>query len=261
MYQERNVGENILSICMSFTNKTKDNHKARKDLALLYNRPTLELKSRGSKSRASFCLKARYRKEVLIWLKNLKFPYGYATGFRRVVNLDTGKLSGVKSHDYHIFMERLIPVMFHGYLDDDVWTMLAELSYFYRQLCAKEIKKDMMEKLEEEIPVLLCKLEKIFPSGWFNPMQHLLVHLPYEAKIGGLHQYRWMYHIERALKKLRTMVRNKAKVKGCIAEEFKLKEITYFSGVYFAEHHNVNAPTLRYHVDEDIPYSDFQIFQ
>jgi hypothetical protein len=28
-------------------------------------------------------------------------------------------------------------------------------------------------------------LEKIFPSGWFNPMQHLLVHLPYEAKIGG----------------------------------------------------------------------------
>jgi hypothetical protein len=31
---------------------------------------------------------------------------------------------------------------------------LAELSHFYRQLCAKEIKKDMMEKLEDEIPVL-----------------------------------------------------------------------------------------------------------
>jgi hypothetical protein len=60
---------------------------------------------------------------------------------------------------------------------------LAELSHFYRQLCAKEIKKDMMQKLEEEIPVLLCKLGKIFPPGWFNPMQHLLVHLSYEAKI------------------------------------------------------------------------------
>jgi hypothetical protein len=66
-----------------------------------------------------------------------------------------------------------------------VWMTLAELSHFYRQLCAKEIKKDMMEKLEEEISVLLYKLEKIFPSGWFNPMQHLLVHLIYEAKIGG----------------------------------------------------------------------------
>jgi hypothetical protein len=57
------------------------------------------------------------------------------------------------------------------------------------------------------------------------------------------------------------MVRNKAKVEGCIAEEFKLKEITYFCSVYFVEHHNVNAPTFRYHVDEDIPCSDLQIFQ
>jgi hypothetical protein len=51
-------------------------------------------------------------------------------------------------------MERLIHVMFHGYLDDNVWTALAELNHFYRQLCAKEIKKDMMEKLEEEISML-----------------------------------------------------------------------------------------------------------
>jgi hypothetical protein len=95
----------------------------------------------------------------------------------------------------------------------------------------------MMEKLEEEILVLLCKLEKIFPLGWFNPMQHLLVHLPYEAKIGGPQQYRWMYHIERVLKKLRAMIRNKAKVEGC------------------------TTPTLWYHVDEDIPYSALRIFQ
>jgi hypothetical protein len=126
-------------------------------------------------------------------LKNLKFPDGYAVGFRRAMNLELGKLSGVKSHDYHIFIERLFPVIFHRYLDHDVWKALAELSHFYRQLCAKEIKKEMMEKLEEEIPVLVCKLEKIlvcklekiFPAGWFNLMQHLLVHLPCEAKLGG----------------------------------------------------------------------------
>jgi hypothetical protein len=53
-----------------------------------------------------------------------------------------------------------------------------------------------MEKLEKEILVLICKLEKIFPPGWFNPMQHLLVHIPYEAKVGGPVQYRWMYHIK-----------------------------------------------------------------
>jgi hypothetical protein len=118
----------------------------------------------------------------------------------------------------------------------------------------------MMEKLEKEIPVLICKLEKIFPLGWFNPMQHLLVDLPYEAKLDDPQQYRWMYQIERALRNLGVMVRNKARVEGCIAEEFKLKETTYFTSVYFVEHHNVNTPTMWYHVDEDIPCSDLQIF-
>jgi hypothetical protein len=98
-------------------------------------------------------------------VKNLKFSDGYAAGFRRAVNLKLGKLSGVKSHDYHIFIERLLRIMFRGYLDDYVWTTLAELSHFYRQLYAKEIKKEMIKKLEEEIPVLICKFEKIFPPG------------------------------------------------------------------------------------------------
>ena len=119
-------------------------------------------------------------------MKRLKFPDGYAAGLKRAVNVKTGKLNGLKSHDYHIIMERLLPVMFRGYLNDDVWSTLAELSYFYRRLCAKEIMKGMMEKLEKEVPVLLCKLEKIFPPGFFNPMQHPLIHLPYEAKVGGL---------------------------------------------------------------------------
>jgi hypothetical protein len=153
-------------------------------------------------------------------------------------------------------MERLILVIFHGYLNDDVWTTLADLSHFNGQLCAKEIKKEMMEMLEIEILVLLYKLEKIFPLGSFNTMQHLLVHLPYEAKIGGPQQYRWMYHTERTLKKLRAMVDNKARVKSYIAEEFKIKEITYFTSVYFIEYYNVNTPTMWYHVDEDISCSD-----
>jgi hypothetical protein len=41
--------------------------------------------------------------------------------------------------------------------------MLAELSFFYRQLCAKEINKNTMRKLSKEIPILVCKMEKVFP--------------------------------------------------------------------------------------------------
>ena len=63
--------------------------------------------------------------------------------------------------------------------------MLAELSYFFRQLCAKELSQTVIADLEKVAPVLLCKLEKIFPPGFFNPMQHLILHLPYEARMGG----------------------------------------------------------------------------
>jgi hypothetical protein len=48
------------------------------------------------------------------------------------VNLEPEKLSGVKSHDYHIFMEKPLPIIFCVYLNDDVWKALAELSHFYR---------------------------------------------------------------------------------------------------------------------------------
>jgi hypothetical protein len=147
---------------MNFLEKSKDNKQARKHLAMICHRPSLHLSARGTKPQAPFCMKAKERKEVMTWMKNLKFPNGFATGFRRAINLKTGKFTGVKSHDYHIIMEWLLPNILRGYVHKDVWKTLAEPSYFYRQLCAKEIKKQMMEKLEKEIPVLLCKLEKIF---------------------------------------------------------------------------------------------------
>jgi hypothetical protein len=135
MHQEHNMGESIISTYMSFLSKTKDNRKARWDLAELCNRSSLELKVNGGKSCASFCLKPQHRKEIMRRMKGLKFPDGYATGLRRPVNMATRKLIGLKSHDYHIIVERLLPIMFQGYFDDVVWMVLAELSYFYTTMC------------------------------------------------------------------------------------------------------------------------------
>ncbi|KAM3305726.1 hypothetical protein P3S67_012593 [Capsicum chacoense] len=53
-----------------------------------------------------------------------------------------------------------------------------------------------MERLQGDIPQIFCKLERIFPHGFFDSMEHLPVHLPYEAKIAGPIQYRWMYPFE-----------------------------------------------------------------
>jgi hypothetical protein len=83
-------------------------------------------------------------KQVMRWMKGLKFPDGYVASLRRFVNVMTWKLTGLKSHNYHIIMERLMHVMIRGYLDDALWMVLEELNYFYRQLCTKEIMIEMM---------------------------------------------------------------------------------------------------------------------
>jgi hypothetical protein len=105
----------------------------------------------------------------------------------------------MKSHDFHIWIEWIHPVMVRGYVPEHVWLALSELSYFFRQLCAKELSWTVVVDLERLAPVLLCKLEKIFLPGFFNPMQHLILHLPYEARMGGPVQGRWCYPIERCL--------------------------------------------------------------
>jgi hypothetical protein len=82
MHQEHNVAESIVSTCIDITGKTKDNFKTRRDIAHVSNRPSLELNKRGGKPRAPFCLKVKYIKEVMRWMKMLKFPDGYAVGLK-----------------------------------------------------------------------------------------------------------------------------------------------------------------------------------
>jgi hypothetical protein len=130
-------------MCLDVTDFTKDNMNARKYLAALCDHPSLEAKpnARGklSRSNAPYSLKPIERKEVLRWLKTLKFLDRYAANRKQVVNAGTGKLNGLKSHNYHIFIERLMSVMFRGYFKAKLWKMLSELSYFYRQICAKQV--------------------------------------------------------------------------------------------------------------------------
>jgi hypothetical protein len=65
MHQERNVAESIISTCLDITGKTKDNFKARRDIEVVCNCPSLELNERGGKPHAPFILKAKDRKQVM----------------------------------------------------------------------------------------------------------------------------------------------------------------------------------------------------
>ena len=264
MHTEKNVAEALWATLME-TEKSKDNPKARVDLATLCDRPNQEMQPpRGGKTwkrpKADFILKKEQRREVLEWIQTLMFPDGYAANLRRGVNLGTLRVNGMKSHDYHIWIERLLPAMVRGYVPEHVWQVLAELSYFFRQLCAKELSRTVIDDLEEVAPVLLCKLEKIFPPGFFLPMQHLIVHLPYEARMGGPVQARWCYPIERCLKTLRKKCRNKARIEASIAEAYILEEVSNFTEKYYTENlRSVHNPPPRYNADEN--ESNLTLFQ
>jgi hypothetical protein len=143
-------------------------------------------KDKWEKPQARYRLNRAQKREILKWFQELRFPDGYAANLQRGVNFETMRNNGLKSHDYHIFIERLLPVMVRGYVPKNIWQVLAELSFFFRQLCAKEIDPVVISSMECQALVLLCKLEKIFPLAFFNPMQHLIMHLPYEARMGGL---------------------------------------------------------------------------
>ena len=99
----------------------------------------------------------------------------------RCVDMKKLKLFGMKSHDCHVFMQRLIPIAFREILPLNVWKVLTELSLFFKELTATTIKTDDMVRLENDIPLILCKLERIFPSSFFDSIEHLPVHLAYEA--------------------------------------------------------------------------------
>ncbi|GFZ06764.1 DEAD-box protein abstrakt [Actinidia rufa] len=85
-------------------------------------------------------------------------------------------------------------------------------------------RRSELEKLEERIVHILCKLENIFPPAFFNVMVHLAIHLPREALLGGPVQYRWMYPFERFLGALKKFVSNRARPEGSIAEAYIVKE-------------------------------------
>jgi hypothetical protein len=119
-------------------------------------------------TRGPFCIDKKDKPITLQWFKEHKFPDGYAGNIRRGVNLTTKRILGLKSHDYHIFMECLLPIAFRGFLPNNTWICLAELSFYYRQLCSKELSKEVVCLLEQQVAVLVCKIENIFPPGFFQ---------------------------------------------------------------------------------------------
>ena len=143
----------------------------------------------------------------------------------------------------------------------DKYEVLAEIGNFFQQLCTKTLKLDVLQRLKGEIPIILCKLEKIFPPSFFDVMLHLAIRLPKEAILRGPVQYGWMYPVERRLYTMKRFVRNMARPEGSIAEAYVIAECLTLWSRYFDDvdtRHNREGRN-REHVD--LKRGDISIFQ
>ncbi|KAA0068183.1 uncharacterized protein E6C27_scaffold238G001570 [Cucumis melo var. makuwa] len=220
---------------LNIDGKTKDTIKAREDLANLKIRKELHIQEIGNKRvkpHASYKLTAAEKVDFCTFLKSVKFPDGFASNISRCVNLKEDKIYGLKSHDCHVLLQRLLPIGIRPYLRKDISTTISELSNFFHALCKKTLSISELDKMQDDIVVILCKLEKIFPPAFFDVMVHLAVHLRWEARIIGPVGYSWTYPIERSLCYLKQYVRNKARPEGSIAEAYVINESLNFCSMY-----------------------------
>nr|GEY53626.1 hypothetical protein [Tanacetum cinerariifolium]GEY53634.1 hypothetical protein [Tanacetum cinerariifolium] len=86
----------------------------------------MEANGNTLKPKALYTLNKEQKKVVLQWVKTLKFPDGYASNLSRCVDLQRCKMWGMKSHDCHVFMERLLPNAFREMLPEPIWKAMTE---------------------------------------------------------------------------------------------------------------------------------------
>jgi hypothetical protein len=201
MHIEKNVMDNIIGTLLDMKVKTKDNHAARLDLHKMGLRKTLHpfTNERGKTYLLAVCYTMSKEETInfLKVIKDVRVPDGYASNLSRCVNLKARTIVSMKSHDNHILMQQLLPIALRGSLEKKVVKPLIELSAFFRGMCSKTLTEEDLARHEAEIPIILCKLEQIFPPGFFTIMVHVVIHLVHECRLGGPVHYRWMYPVER----------------------------------------------------------------
>lgn len=97
--------------------------------------------------------------------------------------MDTRTLSGLKSHDCHVLLERFLPTGIWKHLDSEVVETMIYLNSPIN--CCKILQKFDVDDMKKDIVYILHWLEQTSTSI-FTSMAHVMIHLPYKAKLVGL---------------------------------------------------------------------------
>ncbi|GJR31838.1 protein kinase, ATP binding site-containing protein [Tanacetum coccineum] len=162
----------------------------------------------------------RELKKFCRYIKGVKLPDGFGSCFKHKVTDNDTNITGLKSHDWHIMMQRLLPYGLQNYLPDKIAKPIIELCSLFKQIYSATLMEDDMLKAQIKEVDILCELELIYPPALFDIMVYLVIHLPIEALEGRPIRPWWMYPFKRYMKKLKGYVQNKAKLEGSIVEGY-----------------------------------------
>ncbi|KAL0444047.1 UNVERIFIED_CONTAM: hypothetical protein Slati_2127400 [Sesamum latifolium] len=126
---EKNVFDNIFNTVMDIKGRTNDNLNARKDLKIICNRMALKVDERRPNvmPKAIYTSTKEQKRRICKWISHIKFSDGYASNLARCVDMKELRIHGNKSHDCHVFMQKLISIAFREMLPEPVWSALTEI--------------------------------------------------------------------------------------------------------------------------------------
>jgi hypothetical protein len=189
-------------------------------------------------------------------LKILRTPTNYIAALHTKIR--KGKLSCLKSHDYHVLMQQILPLCFRKVSNKALAGAVIRLSRVFRKLCAKKINGAEKDQMLDDCAETMCMLEKEMPPSFFDIMSHLPYHLVQELFLCGPVHTRWMYPYERYFKSLKGFVRNLAKPEGSIAQGYQVEQALGFITEYMSEY---NITTRRVWDDKEEPSMVDEILQ
>ena len=140
MHIEKNICEYILGTFLGTVGKSKDGINSRLDLEDMGIRKHLHLIHDGdsySAPHAPYTMTKTQKEHFCDFLKSVKFPDGYASNLATCVTADGCNLQGLKTHDCHILLQRIIPAAVRGIMHMDIYEALAELGNFFSNFVQK----------------------------------------------------------------------------------------------------------------------------
>ena len=232
------VEKNIATTLLGFILGEEDTIAVRKDMQEQGTMEELHVVRVGDeehyrKPHAPYVLRPSEKMKVLRTIKSVQTPSGHCASFAKLVNLEKGKLQYMKSHDWHVLLEEVLPAALRGSLPEGPRIAGIRLGHCFKRICEKAIRVSDLAALQTYVAETCALLEVHFPPAFWNVMPHLHLHLPRELYWCGPVHARWMYSVERYLGHLKSLVRNKARPEGSMAMGYMYEEALGFVTEYF----------------------------